>query len=75
MRSKIIASSLIRAMLRSRCVFSMTLAASATRMLLARWVPGGDDAGVERVDVGGGPVVEPEVTFTDVGQRCSGRPG
>jgi hypothetical protein len=26
-------------MLRSRWVFSMTLAASATRMLLARWVP------------------------------------
>ena len=33
------ASSLIRAMLTSRCVFSMTFAASATRMLLARWVP------------------------------------
>ena len=33
---KIRASSFIRAMLRSRWVFSMTLAASATRMLLAR---------------------------------------
>ena len=38
-RLKIIASSLISAMLTSRCVFSMTLAASATRMLEARWVP------------------------------------
>jgi hypothetical protein len=34
---KISASSFIRAMLRARWVFSMTLAASATRMLLARW--------------------------------------
>jgi hypothetical protein len=33
------ASSFISAMLRSRWVFSMTLAASATRMLGARWTP------------------------------------
>ena len=39
MRWKIIASSLTRAMLRSRWVFSMTLAASATAMLDARWIP------------------------------------
>ena len=38
-RSKIIASSLTRAILTSRCVFSMTLAASATLMLEALWVP------------------------------------
>ena len=35
MRLKISDSSFINAMFRSRCVFSMTLAASATRMLLA----------------------------------------
>ena len=35
MRLKMIASSLISAMFRSHCVFSMTLAASATRMLSA----------------------------------------
>ena len=39
MRSKMIASSFISAMLRSRCVFSMTLAASATLMLGARCTP------------------------------------
>ena len=39
MRLKIIASSLISAMLTSRWVFSMTLAASATRMLDVWWVP------------------------------------
>ena len=38
-RSKMIASSFISAMLRSRCVFSITLAASATRMLDARCTP------------------------------------
>ena len=38
-RLKMSASSLMRAMLTSRCVFSMTLAASATRMLEALWVP------------------------------------
>ena len=38
-RLKISASSLISAMLTSRCVFSMTLAASATRMLEALCVP------------------------------------
>ncbi len=38
-RLKISASSLISAMLTSRCVFSMTLAASATRMLDAWCVP------------------------------------
>ena len=38
-RSKMIASSFISAMLRSRWVFSMTLAASATLMLEARCTP------------------------------------
>jgi hypothetical protein len=36
---KISASSFISAMLRSRCVFSITFAASATRIELARCVP------------------------------------
>ena len=36
---KISASSFISAMLRSRCVFSITFAASATLMLLARCTP------------------------------------
>ena len=40
-RSKISANSFISAMLRSRWVFSMTFAASATRMLGARWMPAG----------------------------------
>ncbi|EXI73000.1 MAG: hypothetical protein AW07_02932 [Candidatus Accumulibacter sp. SK-11] len=39
MRSKMIASSFIRAMFRSRWVFSMTLAASATLMLDAGKTP------------------------------------
>ena len=38
-RPKIRASSFIRAMLRSRCVFSMTFAASATRIDATRWTP------------------------------------
>jgi hypothetical protein len=39
MRSKISASSFMSAMLRSRWVFSMTLAASATLIDGARWTP------------------------------------
>ena len=39
MRLKMMANSLIRAMFRSRWVFSITLAASATRMLSALCVP------------------------------------
>ena len=38
-RSKMMASSFMSAMFRSRWVFSMTLAASATLMLEARWMP------------------------------------
>ena len=38
-RAKMRASSFISAMLRSRWVFSITLAASATRMVAARWTP------------------------------------
>ena len=38
-RWKMSESSFISAMLRSRCVFSMTFAASATLMLLARYTP------------------------------------
>ena len=47
---KIMASSLIRAMLTSRWVFSITLAASATRMLGALWVPAVMMLAVQRVD-------------------------
>ena len=39
-RSKMIASSFIKAMFRSRCVFSITLHASAAMMLLQRCTPG-----------------------------------
>jgi len=39
MRLKMIASSLISAIFRSRWVFSMTFAASATLMLEARYTP------------------------------------
>ena len=39
MRWKISDSSFISAMFRSRCVFSITLAASATLMLLAGYTP------------------------------------
>ena len=52
-RWKIIDSSLISAMLMSRCVFSMTLAASATLMLDALCVPAVMMLRVERVDVVG----------------------
>ena len=38
-RSKIIATSFMSAMLTSRWVFSITLAASATRIEGARWTP------------------------------------
>ncbi|MNL44757.1 hypothetical protein D3C87_1673520 [compost metagenome] len=38
-RWKIRLNSFISAIFTSRCVFSMTLAASATLMLLALWVP------------------------------------
>ena len=47
---KMIASSLISAMLRSRWVFSITLAASATLMLGALWVPATMICFVELVD-------------------------
>jgi hypothetical protein len=47
MRSKIIASSFTSAMLRSRCAFSMTLAASAVRMFAARCTPAVMNAAVK----------------------------
>ena len=49
-RSKMIASSFISAMLRSRCVFSITLAASATSIEGARWMPAATIALVDRGD-------------------------
>ena len=47
-RSKIIASSFISAMLRSRCVFSMTLAASATSIETGTIEAGLDDLAINR---------------------------
>ncbi len=49
-RLKSSASSLMSAMFTSRCVFSMTLAASATRMLEALWVPARTIDAIELVD-------------------------
>jgi hypothetical protein len=66
-RLKISASSLIRAMLRSRWVFSMTLAASATLMLDALWVPAVMMLGTAHRRNRRPRGVEPEVTFLMVG--------
>ena len=76
MRSKISASSFISAMLRSRCVFSITLAASATLMLRRPVHAGGDDAAVDlappaRASAG----VSPETTLMILVSVCSLSPG
>ena len=71
-RLKISASSLISAMLTSRCVFSMTLAASATLMLEALCVPA---VTIERYSASTNSAtsgVEPEVTLLD--RRADGAP-
>ena len=72
---KIIESSLINAIFTSRCVFSITLAASATLMELALCVPA---VIIERyksstiVAISG---VEPDVTFKIFVTLCSLSPG
>jgi hypothetical protein len=72
---KISASSLTSAMLTSRCVFSITLAASATRIELARCVPApmieAYSASTRSATAG----EEPEVTFRMVVTGAPGRPG
>ncbi len=75
MRWKISASSFISAMFRSRCVFSMTLAASATLMLDARCTPAVttiEYVSATRSSVSG---VSPETTFTMRVSVCSLSPG
>ena len=69
-RSKISASSFISAMLRSRCVFSITLAASATLMLLARWTPAVTTAAVDaRRRARASPACRPTTTFMILRER------
>ena len=70
-----IARSLTRAMLRSRWVFSITLAASATRMLGALWVPAVMMPAYSASTNSAASGVEPEVTFTIELTRCSLSPG
>ena len=74
-RLKISASSLISAMLTSRCVFSITLAASATRMLDALWVPAVMICAYSASTKSATSGVEPEVIFLMVVSRCCLSPG
>ena len=67
-RLKISASSLISAILTSRCVFSITLAASATRMLEALCVPALMMLAYSESTKSATSGVEPEVIFLIVGQ-------
>ena len=74
-RSKMIASSFISAMLRSRWVFSMTLAASATSIDGARWMPALDDRAVDRGDALQRLRVLARDDLDDRLERCSLSPG
>ena len=70
-----IASSFIRAMFRSRCVFSMTFAASATLIDVARCTPAwmiAPYASATRFSVAAS---SPETTFTIRSSVCSVSPG
>jgi hypothetical protein len=62
-------------MLRSRCVFSMTLAASATLMLQALCVPAVMIEAHSRSTKSAISGVEPEVTLRMPGRRCCLSPG
>ena len=62
-------------MLTSRWVFSMTLAASATRMLLALCVPAVMMLPYRASTKSATSGVEPEVTFMMVSRRCCLSPG
>ena len=70
-----IASSLIRAMLTSLWVFSITFAASATFMLLALWVPAVMIVWYRLSTKSATSSVDPAVTFLMDGSRCSLSPG
>ncbi len=72
---KIMANSLTSAMLTSRWVFSMTLAASATLMLGARWVPAVMIVRYSASTNSAAAGVEPEVTLVIVSRRRSRSPG
>jgi hypothetical protein len=72
---KISASSLISAMFTSRWVFSMTLAASATRMLEALCVPAVMICRYSASTRSAASGVEPLVTLLMVSMRCSLSPG
>ncbi len=75
MRSKMVASSFMSAMLRSRCVFSMTLAASATLMLGAWWMPACTTAPYAAATRARDSGVSPETTLVMLSRRCSRSPG
>ncbi len=73
--SKMIASSFINAMLRSRCVFSITLQASAALMLEQRCTPGltmRSYSAATRSSVSG---VSPATTLMTFVSMCSRSPG
>jgi hypothetical protein len=69
-RLKRTASSFMSAMSRSRWVFSMTLAASATRMLLALWVPAVMILAQSASMASAASGAEPLVTFLMAVSRC-----
>ena len=56
---KIEDSSFMKAMLRSRCVFSITFAASATLIEGARWMPAVDHGAVDAATMSSGRLVLP----------------
>jgi len=64
-----IANSLTRAMLRSLCVFSITLAASATLIDGAKWVPAEIMDKYKPLISSAASGVEPDVTFLISGKR------
>ena len=74
-RSKTMASSFISAMFRSRWVFSITLAASATLMLLARCTPAVITVSYSLASFSSVSGLSPETTLTIVGRRCCLSPG
>ena len=74
-RAKIRLSSFIRAILMSRWVFSITLAASATLIELALWVPAVMIWAYSALTASATSGVLPLVTFLMLGRRCSLSPG
>ena len=74
-RLNILASSFTKAMLISRCEFSITLAASATRIVGARCVPAVITEQYTSFTIFPVSGVEPEVTFLIFSTVCSLSPG